>query len=102
MMWARERGWAVQQSEQTCERARRQITVRCSSHLNTVRTSTPLPLSIHRRVTAGEMVVGHAQVLMLDEITNGLDAASALTICKALRSTCEQANVSGRLAAVIK
>ncbi|KAG2454171.1 hypothetical protein HYH02_001206 [Chlamydomonas schloesseri] len=47
-----------------------------------------------RRVTAGEMVVGAAQVLMLDEITNGLDAASALTICKALRSTCEQTNAT--------
>ncbi|KAG2454172.1 hypothetical protein HYH02_001207 [Chlamydomonas schloesseri] len=40
------------------------------------------------------MVVGAAQVLMLDEITNGLDAASALTICKALRSTCEQTNAT--------
>ncbi|KXZ49969.1 hypothetical protein GPECTOR_18g126 [Gonium pectorale] len=47
-----------------------------------------------RRVTCGEMAVGLSHVLMLDEITNGLDASSALAIVKALRNMCEYANTT--------
>ncbi|PNH00581.1 Pleiotropic drug resistance protein 4, partial [Tetrabaena socialis] len=47
-----------------------------------------------RRVTCGEMTVGMAQVMMLDEITNGLDAASALSIVRSLRNICSQGNAT--------
>ncbi|GLC47082.1 hypothetical protein PLESTM_002024000 [Pleodorina starrii] len=39
-----------------------------------------------RRVTCGEMAVGLAQVMFLDEISTGLDSASTLIITKALRN----------------
>eukprot|EP00198_Chlamydomonas_reinhardtii_P008553 XP_001697890.1 ABC transporter [Chlamydomonas reinhardtii] len=39
-----------------------------------------------RRVTAGEMAVGLASVMFLDEISTGLDSASTLIITKALRN----------------
>ncbi|GLC39280.1 hypothetical protein PLESTM_000878400, partial [Pleodorina starrii] len=47
-----------------------------------------------RRVTIGEMAVGMSHVMLLDEITNGLDAAAALSIVRALRNMCEHANVT--------
>ncbi|GIL67171.1 hypothetical protein Vafri_20606 [Volvox africanus] len=42
-----------------------------------------------RRVTCGEMAVGFAQVMMLDEITNGLDSNSALAIVRSFRNICQ-------------
>ncbi|KAG2492873.1 hypothetical protein HYH03_008788 [Edaphochlamys debaryana] len=39
-----------------------------------------------RRVTCGEMAVGLAQVMFLDEISTGLDSASTLIISRALRN----------------
>ncbi|KAG2492020.1 hypothetical protein HYH03_009749 [Edaphochlamys debaryana] len=47
-----------------------------------------------RRVTVGEMAVGLSNVMMMDEITNGLDAQSALAIVRSLRNMCEQGNVT--------
>ncbi|KAG2491996.1 hypothetical protein HYH03_009726 [Edaphochlamys debaryana] len=47
-----------------------------------------------RRVTVGEMAVGLSNVMMMDEITNGLDAQSALAITRSLRNMCEQSNVT--------
>ncbi|KAG2491493.1 hypothetical protein HYH03_010072 [Edaphochlamys debaryana] len=47
-----------------------------------------------RRVTYGEMAVGMQRVLMADEITNGLDAASALAIAKALRNVTKIMNTT--------
>ncbi|KXZ55191.1 hypothetical protein GPECTOR_3g336 [Gonium pectorale] len=47
-----------------------------------------------RRVTLGEMAVGLAHVNMLDEITNGLDAAYALSIVKSLRNMVEYTNAT--------
>ncbi|GIL90438.1 hypothetical protein Vretimale_17662 [Volvox reticuliferus] len=47
-----------------------------------------------RRVTCGEMAVGLCQVMLLDEVTNGLDAASALAIVWSLQTMCEHANVT--------
>ncbi|KAG2484025.1 hypothetical protein HYH03_017115 [Edaphochlamys debaryana] len=47
-----------------------------------------------RRVTYGEMAVGMQRVLMADEITNGLDAASALAIISALRNAVKLMNTT--------
>ncbi len=47
-----------------------------------------------RRVTAGEMAVGLASVMFLDEISTGLDSASTLIITKALRNLAVYMNVS--------
>ncbi|GLC46814.1 hypothetical protein PLESTM_001929100 [Pleodorina starrii] len=47
-----------------------------------------------RRVTVGEMAVGFANVLMLDEITNGLDSNSALAIVRSLRNICQYAQAT--------
>jgi ABC-type multidrug transport system ATPase subunit len=41
-----------------------------------------------RRVTLGEMLVMGAQVLLLDEISTGLDSAATLDISKAIRALC--------------
>ena len=37
-----------------------------------------------KRVTLGEMILGHARLLCLDEISTGLDAAATLDIVQAL------------------
>lgn len=42
-----------------------------------------------RRVKLLEMAVGYQEVLFLDEVTNGLDSASALSICTILRLLAE-------------
>ncbi|KAG2433733.1 hypothetical protein HXX76_008097 [Chlamydomonas incerta] len=47
-----------------------------------------------RRVTAGEMAVGFANVMMLDEVTNGLDSNSALAIVRSLRNICKYVNAT--------
>ncbi|KAG2454472.1 hypothetical protein HYH02_001490 [Chlamydomonas schloesseri] len=47
-----------------------------------------------RRLTIGEAVVGLAPVLMLDEVTNGLDAAVALALVRTLRRVCDLARVT--------
>ena len=46
-----------------------------------------------RRVTAGEMAVGLASVMFLDEVSTGLDSASTLIITKALRNLAVYMNV---------
>ncbi|KAG2437813.1 hypothetical protein HXX76_005433 [Chlamydomonas incerta] len=47
-----------------------------------------------RRVTFGEMIVGMANTLMLDEVSNGLDAAAVLGIVQGLRAAAEYNNVT--------
>lgn len=43
---------------------------------------------------AGELTVGVAQVMFMDEISTGLDSASTHLIVKALRNLCVAMNVS--------
>jgi len=45
-----------------------------------------------RRVTSAELTVGLAQVMMLDEISTGLDSASTYLIVRALRNLCVYMN----------
>ncbi|PNW70640.1 hypothetical protein CHLRE_17g728400v5 [Chlamydomonas reinhardtii] len=47
-----------------------------------------------RRLTLGEAALSLAPVLMLDEITSGLDAAVALSVVRTLRRVCDLANVT--------
>lgn len=43
-----------------------------------------------KRVTLGEMIIGNARLLALDEISTGLDAAATLDIMQALRKWTDQ------------
>ncbi|EFJ46421.1 hypothetical protein VOLCADRAFT_93195 [Volvox carteri f. nagariensis] len=57
-------------------------------HTHTLTHSSPPPSS------PGEMAVGFAQVMMLDEVTNGLDSNSAFAIIKSLRNICQYAQAT--------
>jgi len=47
-----------------------------------------------KRVTLGEVMLNDSRVLLLDEITNGLDAATAVDIFRSLRQWCDVMNGS--------
>eukprot|EP00198_Chlamydomonas_reinhardtii_P007939 XP_001697276.1 predicted protein [Chlamydomonas reinhardtii] len=53
-----------------------------------------------RRLTLGEAALSLAPVLMLDEITSGLDAAVALSVVRTLRRVCDLANPSPEVVAL--
>eukprot|EP00959_Pyramimonas_sp_CCMP1952_P472318 9499849-Pyramimonas_sp.AAC.1 len=42
-----------------------------------------------KRVTVGEMLMGNRRVLLMDEISKGLDAATILEIVRHVRMACE-------------
>mmetsp|Transcript_7924 Transcript_7924/g.14521 ORF Transcript_7924/g.14521 Transcript_7924/m.14521 type:complete len:1594 (+) Transcript_7924:169-4950(+) len=48
-----------------------------------------------RRVTLGEMLVVGSKVLLLDEISTGLDAAATFDITKTIKNICSVFNVTG-------
>ncbi|GMN39377.1 hypothetical protein TIFTF001_008607 [Ficus carica] len=47
-----------------------------------------------KRLTIGEMLVGPAKVFLMDEISNGLDSATAFHICNYLRQTAHISDVT--------
>ena len=50
-----------------------------------------------RRVSVGEMLLGQARSLFLDEISTGLDGATTLDIVRSIKSWCRASNGSATI-----